>query len=130
VRDFETNQLLVTEHESDFRMAFDGDEENWNLLSMEQTNNPRRAADLLMDPDFRNSIELYNVGRPFKDRIDKITKARRMIRFNANIPEEDKRKITMELTVAIAGISRLYNQARHKVKSRQRTPSRQLVGRA
>ena len=58
------------------------------------------------------------MGRPFKTRIDDLTAARREIRFSSQLDEETKRRMTIELTVAIAGVSSTYNRARRMMERR------------
>ncbi len=119
-RDFQTNELLVTQHEADFRDSFATHESSWNSLRMAEQNDPTRIQSMLQDEDFINEISKYHLGRDFKKYIDGLTKARREIRFMGALDEDTKRNVTMELTVAIAGIAEQHRRAIRLMEERQK----------
>jgi hypothetical protein len=118
VRDFQTNDQLVTQHESDFRETFGETQEQWNGLQRKIRENPAAAQAMMQDPELQQAVAMYQMGRGFKNRIDQLTSARRQIRFSSQLDEETKKRMTIELTTAIAGISLTYNQARRKIDRR------------
>tara|TARA_R110000765_G_scaffold90637_2_gene172372 strand:+ start:7 stop:720 length:714 start_codon:yes stop_codon:yes gene_type:complete len=117
-RDFQTNDQLVTQHESDFRDAFGETQEQWNGLQRKIRENPTAAQQTMEDPEVREAVAMYQMGRGFKNRIDQLTSARRQIRFSSGLDEETKKRMTIELTATIAGISVTYNIARRKIARR------------
>ena len=119
-RDFQTSEQLVTQHESDFRDAYDETEEAWNALQLGMRNDPTKVGLLLRDMDFRDNIARYQMGRDMKNTVDKLTALRRQIRFGAGLGEDTKARISIELTGAIAGVSNVYKQARMKMDRRLR----------
>ena len=119
-RDFQTNDQLVTQHETEFRDAYDTTEEAWNALQLGMKNDPTKVNLLLRDLDFRDNIARYQMGRDMKNTVDKLTSLRRQIRFGAGLDEDTKARISVELTGAIAGVSNVYKQARMKMDRRLR----------
>ena len=118
VRDFQTNDQLVTQHESDFRETFGETLEQWNGLQRRMREDPAAAQRMMQDPELQQAVAMYQMGRGFKNRIDQLTSARRQIRFSSQLDEETKKRMTIELTTAIAGVSLTYNQARRKIDRR------------
>ena len=117
-RDFQTNPQLVTQHETEFRELFGETLEVNNVIRLLSRQDPMRASTMLQDRDTQTKLALYQMGRPFKTRIDDLTAARREIRFSSQLDEETKRRMTIELTVAIAGVSSTYNRARRMMERR------------
>ena len=115
---FQTNDQLVTQHESDFRETFGETLEQWNGLQRRMREDPAAAQRMMQDPELQQAVAMYQMVRGFKNRIDQLTSARRQIRFSSQLDEETKKRMTIELTTAIAGVSLTYNQARRKIDRR------------
>lgn len=128
VRAFETNDLVSSQYESDFRNDFQGYEAAWNTLQLLVSREPENVEAYLAnaDKDVQERITMYQIAVPFKNRIDDLTALRRNIRNSTTVHADLKEAMMREITLTIGGVALTFNRINLRVKAKIRDPETEL----
>ena len=123
-RAFQTNDMIATEPEAKFRRDFDGYEAAWNSMQLDAERDPTSVKrwinpdpETATDRDFDNAfaVQMYQVAKPFRTQVDSFTALRREFRNMPDIDPDTKEGVVREMTLAIAGVAKTYEQLRMKL---------------